>query len=183
MKCLGILWNTVHPMKEEVLKDICILGDLIEYHDLNLEKDYERFVREIYEQDQIATWKVDKKLETMFASTDARKVCVFIVDISTDEIYFHPYKKTNVFKNIEEMKVSIREKYKNKVNVYFFDNIMHLTDDENEYERDLEVVQKFMNIVGLNPIQNQENSLFEDSVQQEEIVLKKTLGKILPNES
>jgi len=36
--------------------------------------------------------------------------------------------------NLEKLKSSIRNKYKEKVNVYFFDNVFHMTDDEIEFK-------------------------------------------------
>lgn len=39
-----------------------------------------------------------------------------------------------VYSNLENLKSSIRNKYKEKVNLYFFDNVFHMTDDENEFK-------------------------------------------------
>ena len=66
MVCLGILWNGMQEFNEEALIDISNYGDIIEAFSIDLQDDYESFVRDIYAQDSIADWKVNKKLETMF---------------------------------------------------------------------------------------------------------------------
>ena len=145
MVCLGILWNSTDKITIDVLKDISSYGEISDVFSMNLGDEYENFVRDIYKQDEIAEWKVDKKIETMFKCSDARKVTVVTINIETSEIAYHSLKKRNVFVNLENMKTEIRKKYSQLVDYYFFDNIFHVTDDNKEYISDLMVVKNYIN--------------------------------------
>ena len=144
MKVLGILWNGMQEHLEEVLGDISQYGEVKDAFSLNLGDSYESFVRDIYAQDTIAEWKVNKKLETMFQCSDSRTITIVIVDVDTPEKEYHPLKKRMVYKNLENMKVNIRKKYSEKVKHYFFDNTLHATDDEGEFQADLGVVVSYV---------------------------------------
>lgn len=146
MKSLGILWNSSSCFKDEIKSDVKEYAKIIGTITIDLEDNYEEFVREIYAQDDIAKWKVDKKLETMFLCTSNKIINVLIMDIDVEEQYYHPHKKRMVYKNLEQMKIDIREKYSKKVPVYFFDNVFHVTDNENEFYLDYEVIKKYMKI-------------------------------------
>ena len=61
MRVLGILWNGMQEHLEEALNDISKYGDIKDAFTLNLGESYESFVRDIYAQDTIAEWKVNKK--------------------------------------------------------------------------------------------------------------------------
>lgn len=163
MVCLGILWNGMQNHLGDVIEDITSYGEIIDLFSIDLGNDYEKFVRDIYAQDEIADWKVNKKIETMFQCSDIRKITVVFINIETSKIYYHKLKKRNVFTNLENMKTEIREKYSKLVNCYFFDNIFHVTDDEKEYEADLRVI----------------NSYFCNGLKREEVDLSKNKVKVL----
>ena len=148
MRCLGILWSSAYHLKEQVTVDLANYGQILAMLDLDLDGNYENFVRDIYAQDNIAEWKVNKKIETMNQCSENKSVVVFILEVDIDKIEYHPLKKRDVFVNVESMKTNIREKYKNLVPVYFFDNIFHVTDDEIEFYNDLDVVQKYIYELG-----------------------------------
>ena len=144
MKCLGILWNGMQDYLEEALEDISNYGQIEGSFSLNLGDSYETFVRDIYAQDVIADWKVNKKLETMFQCSDSRIITIVLIDIDTKEKEYHPLKKRMVYINLEKMKTEIRKKYSEKVTHYFFDNTLHATDDEKEYEADYGVIKSYI---------------------------------------
>lgn len=142
MICLGILWNSMDEYTDEVKKDILNYGKIITNITLNLGDKYEQFVRDIYAQDDIAQWKVDKKIETMFQNS-SRKVTALIMNIETKEKHYHKFKKRMVYTNLENMKVNIRDKYSKLIPNYFFDNIFHVTDNKKEFELDYEILKKY----------------------------------------
>lgn len=144
MVCLGILWNSIQAHLKNVVEDVEEYGKVLDIFSLNLGDKYERFVRDIYSHDEIATWKVDKKIETMFQCSEERKVTVLLIDIEASKMEYHPFKKRYVFVNLESMKTDIRKKYSKLVAYYFFDNIFHVTDDEREYKADLSVINTYI---------------------------------------
>lgn len=100
MVCLGILWNSMQEHLENVVEDVEKYGNVLDIFSLNLGDEYEKFVREIYSQDEIAAWKVDKKIETMFQCSEERKVTILLIDIETSKMEYHPLKKRYVFVNL-----------------------------------------------------------------------------------
>lgn len=143
MLCLGILWNSVQDYKKMVLTDIGKQSDLIGYFDLSLGEKYEQFVRDIYAMDDIAAWKVDKKIETMFKCSDSRNITVSFMNVDLTDLFYHEGKKRMVYTNLENLKTGIRKKYGKMVNYYFFDNIFHMTDNEKEFSDDFGVVESY----------------------------------------
>lgn len=143
MKSLGILWNTVMPIKEEVLADISQLCKVIEIFELNLAGNYEEFVRNLYLHMDIEKWKIDKKIEAMYNCNDKKDVIVLIMDFSDSAAYYHQSKQRQVYQNLETCKLFIRNKYSEKIPEYFYDNVFHMTDDEEELKLNLIVINKF----------------------------------------
>lgn len=146
MICLGILWNGMGNYVKDVINDISSYGKVLDSFPLELGEMYETFVRDIYAQDEIADWKVNKKIETMFKCSDERNVNILIMDIKTDVKRYHEFKKRSVYVNLENMKIELRNKYSKLVKEYFFDNVFHVTDDEKEYIADLNVVNKYIEL-------------------------------------
>lgn len=144
MLCLGILWNSVQEYKDMAIADIQKYGALIGAFDMSLEENYEQFVRDIYAQDEIADWKVDKKLETMFNSSDIRTVTIVFIEVDLTDQFYHGGKKKLVYTNLENLKTGIRDKYGKMIKDYFFDNVFHMTDDERELRDDLKVVFNYL---------------------------------------
>ena len=143
MLSIGIIWNSASQFKENILSDISEYGEVLNVFDLILDNQYDTFVRDIYSDDAIDNWKIDKKIETMKQSSDYRGVTVVVLNIDTKEQYYHAHKKRMVYVNLDRLKRNIREKYSQLVSVYFFDNVFHLTDDEKEYEECAETLARY----------------------------------------
>lgn len=155
MECLGILWNSMSDFKRDVLQDIEKQATIKEQIDLELDESYNNFVRDIYAQDDIAQWKVDKKIEAMGMCSSSRQVTILLLDINTTTTYYHELKKRTVYLEMENLKQDIRGKYSKLVPFYFFDNVFHMTDDEEEYKADLKVINKYIRNIGNNEKINQ----------------------------
>ena len=154
MLCLGILWNSVQEYKDMAIEDIQKYGSLIGTFDMPLEENYEAFVRDIYAQDEIATWKVDKKVETMFNSSDVRTVTVVFIEVDLTDQFYHGGKNKMVYPNLENLKTGIRDKYGKMIKDYFFDNVFHMTDDELELKADLTVVSNYLKNMSMQSSNN-----------------------------
>lgn len=159
MLCLGILWNSVQEYKNMAISDIKKYGELIGYFDLPLGDNYEKFVRDIYAQDEIASWKVDKKVETMFNSSDTRNITIVFIEVDLTDQFYHGGKKKMVYTNLENLKNGIRGKYSELIKDYFFDNVFHMTDDERELKADLKVLSNYLSKLV------KENKQLDDGIQ------------------
>lgn len=140
MVYIGITWNTIDDFKSEVINDIGEYGEVLFYFELDLQNKYDEFVRELYKSDGISEWKVNLKLEAMNLTANKRIGILFIkVD---DEIReFNQKKNKMVVVNIENLKGKIRSKYSKLIPNYFFDNVFHMTDNEEELKTTLEILK------------------------------------------
>lgn len=143
MKSLAIIWNMSYKYKGEMLNDLKKYAKVNKIVDLDLSKDYEPFVRDVYKSENMETWKIDNKLAHMLHLHN-KKVCLIFMDIDLGEVVYHEKKKKDVFSNVENCKTNIREKYSKKVEDYYFDNVFHMTDNEKEYQNCLNAIKGYI---------------------------------------
>lgn len=147
MLFMGIIWGPAFKYKDEILKDTGGFSKKMLSLDLQLDEKYSDFVYDMYEYEDMPKWKIDKKLEHMHANNNSQ-INVSFYDIDTTEEFYHPYKHCFVYKNVEGMKMYIREKYKDKVDDYFFDTVFHLTDNKIELNHSVEVLSNYLDHEG-----------------------------------
>lgn len=162
MLCLGIIWNCVQDFKTSIIEDINQQGEILATYDLFLGDEYDSFVRYIYSKEIIDEWKIDKKISSMYKSSDRRDVTLVFVKMDVTEKYYHKGKRKMVYASLDRLKRSIREKYSQLVPEYFFDNVFHLTDDENEFKACMGIFDFYV-----------QNSDFSSKVQKQKVKTKK----------
>lgn len=160
MVCIGVLWNTVYTYKKEIIEDISNFGKIVKYYDLDLGVKYDDFVRNMYKSDGIANWKVELKIDSMKKSNDTRVILMFI-KIDDLERRFNEKKEKEVIANIEDLKQYIRKKYSVRISNYFFDNIFHITDNEDELISTLLILKDWYNSIYV-AYQNIDNSILKE---------------------
>ena len=139
---IGVLWNTVNDFSDEIINDINECEEILCYFDYDLKEKYEDFVRKMYEFDGIAKWKVDSKIEAMSLSSNGNIRIVFI-KIDDTTIEFNSKKNKYVMVHVENLKNLIRTKYSQLISNYYFDNVFNMTDNEDELNNTLEVLQEW----------------------------------------
>lgn len=142
MKYSGLLWNSATEYAPEILSKISSNYQLLKTQIYNLSDCYENFVKDIYSEDSIAEWKVEKKINYMRQFMN-RKVTVFDIDIDNPTFRYVDVKKRSTCVQIEEIKKSIRSEYSKKIQPYFFDTIIHMSDDQKENYQMQRVLQKY----------------------------------------
>lgn len=142
MKCVGIIWNCAFEFKDEILETMSKFCSIEDSYTIDLKTDYELFVRTIYDSDNIAKWKVDKKIENM-TKYQSTSVCIVYFDIDTSATRYHEKKKHLVYSNLQDLKDLVRESYKNKLPFYFFDIIFHCSESQKEYEENSQIIEHF----------------------------------------
>ncbi len=129
-----VLWNTVSDKFDEITKELQWKGNVEKYVDYTFkEETYCRMVKGIYAIDDIADWKVDKKVEAM-RGRETYKIRL---------IYFQPrlprYRVKNknlklISKEGEAIKRIFRTRYKDGVENYIHDIIIHTADNYEQSE-------------------------------------------------
>lgn len=144
MKAIGILWNSMNKYTNMALQDInkyCKITDVIS---INFKSLFSDFISKVYPYTGENLWKLKYKISHMDNVYDSNEIKIVFLDIPSSEKIFVERKGIYIYKNIEELKNYIRNKYKNKVDNYAFDNVFHMTDDEKEYEETIKLVKNYI---------------------------------------
>lgn len=139
---IGILWNMGSKYAKEMMLKIAIMEDVIQVRVLNLKDKYDEFVLDCYQGDEEAFEEgyIYDKIKNM--KSDSQTIVAFILKIDNPT-----YKITENGKKqcIEARKIKqkIRDEYAPKVKGYFFDNLIHMSDNVDEIKRTFQVLNKY----------------------------------------
>ena len=130
-----IIWPPAQKYFDDITTELGNLYPIISYQDYEYkEETFSRLVNGIYHIDDIEAWKVLKKIEYMKSST---KKVVRVVKLDIDSPQFRLKGKTGgTLSQVGEYRKSyIRGEYKDKIDNYFYDIIIHIGDnfEQNEY--------------------------------------------------
>ena len=142
MYSIGIIWNKSYSYKNCIIDDINQLGHVVNTCDIDLDDNYEEFVRKIYDSEDMEEWKINNKLDHMLDDGN-RKICVVLFEFDSAKINFDRRKNKNVYSDLETIKTGIRSKYKNYVNNYTFDVVFHSSDNINELKNIKTVLDEY----------------------------------------
>lgn len=126
----GIIWNTAYSHHKEILDDISREYKLVNTKIFNLKDNHRDFIIDVYLDDNITAWgwKLDKKIECMEAF-DEKKAVAFEIEIDNPSFVFVERKNKSVCKEAEDLKAKIRDKYSKIITPYFYDTVLHMSDD------------------------------------------------------
>lgn len=165
---VGILWNMGSKYAREMMLRIAIMEDVIQVRAYDLGDNYEQFVLDCYEGDQEAYdgGYIYDKIKNMNAEN--HRIIAFILKIDNPT---YREDKTGNKQCIEarQVKQKIRDEYADKINGYFFDNLIHMSDNEEEMKRTLGVLNKYNSYVikdyvrkGYHPIISKKDNVKEN---------------------
>lgn len=143
--CIGILWNSLdRDMMEDAIRMLSkesIINDCIF---VDLDKDYRQFIEEIYLYNNEKVGIPVFKSSILIDKYDSNNIAVINMIIKVSNYIFYNDKKGYLFKEISELKEYIRNFFKDKIKDYAYDNIFHLTVDEDEYKYTNDVCKKYL---------------------------------------
>lgn len=123
-----VIWSPAVSLTENIMKDIAYFGTIQKFQKYSYQDaEYKNVVKAIYAIDDIDKWKIDKKLEHM----QEHKGEIVVVDLKLDFPHFRIKSSSNMplSKIGERIKKVIRTKYKDQIENYFFDIILHIADN------------------------------------------------------
>lgn len=144
MKCIGILWNSMNSFREIAFEDIKQYASIDEVLYIDFKEQYRSFIKSLYPFDGRHKGLDDYKADIMVDQYDSNEICILFLDVFDSEKEYYERKRVYLYKNVEELKQLIRNKYKNLVDNYKFDNIFHMTDDEKEYLFTLKILSEYL---------------------------------------
>lgn len=128
-----ILWPPVQKYFEEITEVLSNSFPVTSWSDrVYSEETFPRIVKGIYHIDDIEAWKIQKKLEHM---TGEKKIRILTLALTGPDYRLKSRNKKPISRVGERIKNSIRNAYKDKIDHYFYDIIIHTGDnfEQNRY--------------------------------------------------
>lgn len=144
MKAIGILWNSMDEFLEEAIDDIQSFVSVTDVISIDFQDKFSDFISKIYPYKGGEKWKLEYKISHMCNQYANNRINIVFMNIDNENKIFAPRKKIYIYEDVEKLKVYMREKYRNKVNNYAYDNVYHMTDDEDEYKITIELIINYI---------------------------------------
>ncbi len=143
--CIGILWNSLeNELMSEAINFIKERATINECIAVDLKEQYRSFINDIYHYNDEVEGVTFIKASTLIDKFDSNTIVILNMIVKvTNYIYFNKLKGF-MFEEIAELKSFIRKYFKTKIREYAYDNIFHLTVDEDEYQYTDEVCKKYI---------------------------------------
>lgn len=116
--CIGILWNTMHDNFDSAINELKKFGQIVNSFDINIGENLEKFIWDVY------------GTEPEMVRNHVKRKINYTVDLDESRIVRIIFLKTG--ENPTDIKKYIRNLYSNKISVYDYDNVFHLTENNNE---------------------------------------------------
>lgn len=142
MYAIGVLWNVAQKFSRDIMMETALKYPVIQVAVFDLGENYEKFIRKLYAIEDMSDFRIKKKLEYMDFAENS-KIISFLIDIGDGEYKFVERKSKHTCVQIEGYKKNIRERYSGKLPKYYFDTILHMTDDEEEFDYSVKVLEEY----------------------------------------
>lgn len=125
------LWSPVHQYYDELTEKLRVFGEVGEVRDYDLsDLDYSFYTRGIYHVDDIEKWKIEKKIDYMRKSApDVRKIRMVTLMLNQPNFRLKAKTQTTLSQQCELIKRLVRDAYKEKVDHYYHDIVIHIGDN------------------------------------------------------
>ena len=129
-----ILWPPVQNYFEEITEKIRVLYQVGDVQDFQYtDETFKRIVKGIYYIDDIADWKINKKIEYM-SGFEPKKVRVMQLYLDCPGFRRKASNQNTLSREGEKIKSIIRKCYAEKIDNYFYDIIIHTGDNYKQSE-------------------------------------------------
>ena len=125
------LWHPIRNYFEEITKHLCLFGKVVEIKDFLLSaQSYRFYTKGIYHVDDIADWKIEKKIEYMMPDkTSNYHLRMVVIELYCPNFRLKSATNRTLSQKCEFIKQLIRNAYKSKIDSYFHDIIIHIGDN------------------------------------------------------
>lgn len=142
--CIGILWNSLdREQMDEAIRMLSTNSVLESVQFVDLEEDYRKFIEDIYLYNNEKVGIPVFKSSILIDKYDSNNIAIINLIIKVSNYIFYNQKKGYLYKEISELKEYIRNYFKDKIRDYAYDNIFHLTVDNEEFTYTDEVCKKY----------------------------------------
>ena len=137
MKCIGILWNSLGKFNKQAVEDISNNICVDKVMSINLGENLSNFIWDIYETDlPIVQERIKIKIQNTADYFESKEITIMFIDIDENIV-------SDVVTYLKQLKKMVREKYSKVVGHYQFDNVFHLTENDDEYMRIINALRRY----------------------------------------
>ena len=134
LRTIVILWPDTKDLRDEMEEFVSSKYNIVESRKFTLNRaDFTDFVREVYGIDDVDPWKAEYKIFRM--AQERNDIEILLVDSTTTKFRQKALTKSYLSVDGEKMKLLIRNKFSDKIDRYFFDNIVHTGDNHIQNSR------------------------------------------------
>lgn len=133
------LWPPVQKYFDDILDRLRLFGDVIMYKDyIYDDSSFGSMVRGVYSVSDMAKWKVEKKIAYM-SPVSVKKVRVVILELDHPKFCLKSTNNSALSISCERIKKIIRACYKDRIEGYIYDIIIHIGDNyyQNKHIRNI----------------------------------------------
>jgi hypothetical protein len=124
-----VLWPPVEPYFDEITEKIRLLYPIVDYKDYTFSDEiFEKAVKGIYYLDDIEKWKLKNKIENMKVYP-YRKIRILQFLMNFPDFRLKVINDCTISSEAEKIKSIIRNCYSKKIQFYFYDIIIHISDN------------------------------------------------------
>ncbi|MBR3661528.1 MAG: glycosyltransferase family 2 protein [Bacilli bacterium] len=143
--CVGILWNSLNnEMMNEAIEMIRKYASIENVTFVDLEDKYREFINDIYKYEPEFYGIPVLKAGILINRYDSNTIAILNMVIKVSNYIYYNKSKGFILKEISELKELIRRYFKPKIIDYAYDNIFHLTVNEEENNYTKEVCKKYI---------------------------------------
>ena len=131
---LCIVWSPAVKFAEDIAEDLKYFGEVSEIRHYHYsEEEYANVVRAVYSVDDIARWKIEKKIQYMAGS--GGNIALIPLTIKSSDFRVKASSHLPLSRSLERIKAAIRSRYKARIPNYFHDICFHVGDNymQNDY--------------------------------------------------
>lgn len=124
-----VIWSPAVKLSDAIVHDLGYYGKVESVKKYSYEREeYKNIVRAVYAIDDIENWKVEKKLEHMSGGE------LVVVGLKIEEPSFRVKTASDkpISQRVERIKRAIRGRYREDIEDYFFDTILHIADNHQQ---------------------------------------------------
>ena len=143
--CVGILWNSLNQeLMEEALSVIKEYAQVTDVYSVDLGEQYRSFIDEIYLYNHEFEGIPVLKAGSLIDKYDSNTIMILNMIVRVSNYIYFNKTKGFMFEEIAKLKTLIRKTFKTKIRDYAYDNIFHLTVDDDEHEFTEGICRKYV---------------------------------------
>ena len=108
-----------------------------------MRENFETILKKIYKIDNIEEWKLNKKISSIKKSSESREIMILKIDlINTKFRSKTKFPDCKISTSAEEIKKKIRDNFQNKIKDYYYDIIIHMSDNYDHVDHIKKVLEE-----------------------------------------